>query len=130
MLQSTRRLDALAHRVAVSLAVGCVRNVRTGVRHALEGYTVIGRLPHCGLRLSDDRVSNDHASLRWGDPGWAVRDSGSTNGTWLNGQLLQPGTEVPSSRSGTCFRSGRARLTLQMEDDERTAADDLLAIGW
>ena len=116
MLPSTSRLDALAHRVAVSSTVGCVRNVRTGVGHALEGYTVIGRLPHCGLRLSDDRVSNDHASLRWGEAGWAVRDSGSTNGTWLNGQLLQPGTEVPV-KVGDLLSFGARELTLRMEAD-------------
>ncbi len=102
--------------MAVSAAVGRVRNVLTGVGYALEGYTVIGRLPHCGLRLTDDRASNDHAFLRWGTNGWTVRDTGSTNGSWLNGQPLEPRTDVPV-KAGDALAFGARDVTMLIEDD-------------
>jgi FHA domain len=82
----------------------------------LEGYTAIGRLPHCGLRLTDDRVSNDHAFLRWGSDGWTLRDTGSTNGSWLNDQPLRPRTDV-AVKAGDSFSLGSRDLTLSLEDD-------------
>lgn len=109
-------LDACARPVAQSAAVGRLRNVRSGVSYALEGYTVIGRLPQCGLRLTDDRVSNDHAFLRWGPTGWTVRDTGSTNGTWSNGELLQTRTDVPV-KTADLLAFGSRELALMVEDD-------------
>src|SRR5262249_4559441 len=53
-----------------------------------------GRSHVCQLQLQDSRVSSEHASLSWHDGIWFVRDLASTNGTWLNGQRLQPGADV------------------------------------
>jgi hypothetical protein len=36
-------------------------------------------------------VSSIHASLRWQSDGWEVKDLGSRNGTFVNGERLEPG---------------------------------------
>ncbi|MHB1536353.1 MAG: FhaA domain-containing protein [Acidimicrobiales bacterium] len=63
----------------------------------------IGRLPECGLVLSDPNVSRRHAEIRPAleAPGeYSVRDLGSTNGTKVNGlpisggHVLRPGDQI------------------------------------
>jgi len=46
---------------------------------------VIGRLPECGVVLSDPNVSRRHAEVLRVNDAFLVRDLGSTNGTKLNG---------------------------------------------
>ncbi len=47
--------------------------------------TVIGRGDGCGIRLNDPKVSAVHLEVRATARGVHLRDLGSTNGTWLNG---------------------------------------------
>ena len=56
---------------------------------------MVGRAPLCAVRASDPRVSNEHACLRWQQKAWSIRDLTSTNGTWVNGQRIASGTNVP-----------------------------------
>lgn len=70
----------------------------------------IGRAPDCGLCINDDYTSNYHARLIPSSSGWFVEDTGSTNGTKLDGnnlsgqqpvrpgQLIQIGTNVMELR--------------------------------
>lgn len=55
----------------------------------------VGRLPSCELVINDPSVSKQHAELRWhGQVSTCrVKDLGSTNGTFLNGQPLEPKRE-------------------------------------
>jgi hypothetical protein len=46
---------------------------------------LLGRHRTCDVRYDDDTVSRRHAIVRRVATGLAVRDLGSTNGTWLNG---------------------------------------------
>lgn len=55
---------------------------------------LFGRAPHVDHRLEDDYVSDEHAELVLGDGQWRVRDLGSTNGTYLNGQKVIAPTVV------------------------------------
>jgi FHA domain/Domain of unknown function (DUF1707) len=54
----------------------------------------IGRSRDCDLVLSDSTVSRHHAELRRIGPDWLLADSGSTNGTRLNGLLVAEPTVV------------------------------------
>lgn len=82
--------------MACSLLVGRIRELRTERAFTLEAYTPVGRAAHGGLLLKDERVSNEHACLKWkSGQGWVVRDLGSTNGTWVNGELLPPRGDRP-----------------------------------
>jgi hypothetical protein len=53
------------------------------------GEVTIGRSSACTIALDDAFVSTQHARV-FADPasGWVVEDTGSTNGTWINGQRL------------------------------------------
>jgi pSer/pThr/pTyr-binding forkhead associated (FHA) protein len=53
-----------------------------------ESGTVIGRNPECALVLDDDFASGRHARVFQRDGAWFVEDLGSTNGTYLNEELL------------------------------------------
>src|SRR5260370_16950279 len=43
---------------------------------------LIGRDPACDVVVADDRVSWQHAVLRFEDDRWVLADNGSTNGTY------------------------------------------------
>jgi hypothetical protein len=95
--------------------VGRLRDTRTNQSHALEGYTTVGRTAQSQIAIGDDRVSIEHACLRWRGSSWAVRDLASTNGTWLNGNRIEPGVDVTLS-AGDALAFGERQLSWQLED--------------
>src|SRR6185295_12643806 len=54
--------------------------------HPLEAGGVIGRASECALRLEGPSVSRQHARVEQDGPVWMLRDLGSKNGTFVNGQ--------------------------------------------
>jgi general secretion pathway protein A len=62
-----------------------------GVVHPLRpGKTVVGRVADCDLMLNDAGTSRRHAELDCTQEGrLALRDLGTTNGTWVNGRRVQ-----------------------------------------
>ena len=60
------------------------RTVRLG-----DGVHTIGRLPECEVVIHDPGASRRHAQIRRQDGVWSLTDLGSTNGTQLNGQVVQ-----------------------------------------
>ncbi len=93
--------------------------------HLLEGrlYTV-GRTPACDLPVPDPTVSRQHAELARVDSGVRVRDLGSTNGTFLNGDRIFDAVAAPGAR----LSFGKADFELRREAPEPRLAsgDDLL----
>lgn len=62
----------------------------TGRRIALRRLPfIIGRDPQCDLRPTHMAISKTHCALEADDSGLVVRDLQSTNGTFVNGQLLR-----------------------------------------
>jgi len=60
------------------------------LKHELRGEnTTIGRHPDNQIVLTSDSVSGRHAEIEQTSTGFSVRDLGSSNGTKLNGQLIQ-----------------------------------------
>jgi Protein of unknown function (DUF3662)/FHA domain len=53
------------------------------------GTATIGRLPECEIVVHDAGASRRHAQIREQDGVWTLTDLGSTNGTQLNGQVVQ-----------------------------------------
>ena len=67
-------------------------NPRTGEAYILVGNCVsVGTAPRCDIRLYGMGISRSHAMLVLYEDGWAVNDSNSTNGTYLNmGRVTSP----------------------------------------
>lgn len=68
-----------------------------GHRITVGSQCLIGRAPHCRVRLADKRASWDHARISWLRDAWWLRDLNSTNGTWVDGHRLTPDDRVPLS---------------------------------
>jgi hypothetical protein len=67
--------------------------------HIEAAPIIIGRMPECGVVLSDPNVSRRHAEVLRVNEVFIVRDLGSTNGTKVNGapvreQYLQSGDNI------------------------------------
>ncbi len=72
----------------------------------------IGRLPGNSLVVADNEVSGWHVRLRWDAAvgAWMAADSGSLNGTALNGHRIS----APGRRPG---------------EEHRLTSDDILQLG-
>jgi pilus assembly protein CpaF len=70
----------------------------------------IGRVAGNDVVLVNPTVSSHHARLYREDGGWRVADQGSTNGTFVNGQLV--GTEPARVREGDEVQVGAFRIRL------------------
>jgi hypothetical protein len=75
--------------------MGTLRNASSGARFELLAETRIGRGPGNDLALTSTSVSKTHALVRWRGDAFVVRDTGSTNGTWLDRARLSEGQELP-----------------------------------
>lgn len=63
----------------------------SGSLTAVPARLLVGRSPSCSLQLNDKHVSGEHATLAWTGVAWMLRDLGSSNGTFLDGERVQPG---------------------------------------
>lgn len=89
-------------------------NPHTGEVFMLVGNRVtIGVAPKSDIRLSARGVSRSHCELILYEDGWAINDSASTNGTYLNGrrinqpQLLFDGDVITLGAETLKFRTRR-----------------------
>src|SRR5690242_4542028 len=84
-----------------------IQNELTKQVIVLEGDHLVGRSPRCTLRLDDEHVSNEHASIRWSGTAWLLKDLASLNGTGVDdGRVLS--SEPVVLRRGARVWFGRA----------------------
>ncbi|MDO5741102.1 MAG: FHA domain-containing protein [Ornithinimicrobium sp.] len=109
--EDQRTVDALRPGTALLIVL---RGPNTGARFLLDADEVSsGRHPHSDIFLDDVTVSRRHAVfVREGD-GYAVRDVGSLNGTYVNRErievaVLAPGDEVQIGKFRLVFYRGRS----------------------
>ena len=101
--------------VATGSGVLVVRSGTTaGQRIGLElPLTRLGRHPQSDVSLDDITVSRRHADIeRLGDGGYEIRDAGSLNGTYVNGERvekakLKNGDEVQIGKFRMVFHPSR-----------------------
>ena len=75
-----------------------------------QGATlVVGRAPTSDIPVFDPTISRRHAELVAGDKGLAVKDLGSSNGTFLNGSRVEGGHANP----GDTVTFGKVAFKLQ-----------------
>lgn len=73
-----------------------------------EGSTAVGRNPESAVFLDDITVSRQHGVIERRDDGaWFVRDVGSLNGTYVNGEQV----DETKLASGDEVQIGRFKLT-------------------
>ncbi|GAA5510279.1 SpoIIE family protein phosphatase [Novipirellula caenicola] len=85
-----------------------------------DGETVIGRHPDCHIVVDAGAVSRYHAKVVQRDGDFLVEDSGSRNGTFLNGQLL---TEPEVLREGDRVRISDVELVFHQDAVPEFAQD-------
>ncbi len=73
---------------------------------------VIGRDPQCQLRPASPAVSKQHCAISVRDGTIYVRDCGSTNGTFINGEQVAADREV---KSGDRLRVGPLEFDVKIE---------------
>jgi ABC-type multidrug transport system ATPase subunit/pSer/pThr/pTyr-binding forkhead associated (FHA) protein len=76
-------VSSMAPPALVVRTRGTVRTLRPG------GSYVIGRDPAADIQVTDARVSWRHGVLRTDENGWIFEDSGSSNGTYVNGRRIR-----------------------------------------
>ena len=120
--------------------MGVLKERTTGRRILLDAENVIGRSPRCEPRFVSNLISSIHASLRWQPHGWEVKDLGSRNGTFVNGERLEPGQVRTISRSHTVAFGSAAEVweladeaapqPMAVAEDGETVClvDDLIAL--
>jgi DNA-binding NtrC family response regulator len=92
-----------------------------GIARELDSPLIIGRSAEGGLQLIDDKVSREHCAIEpIGPAGHVLRDLGSRNGTWLNGQLLKETTRL---RPGDHISVGESVLVYEPSFDALRARD-------
>ena len=90
-----------------------IKGADEGKQFALQGEVVpAGRDSSSRVRLTDTEVSRRHAEFRRTPEGYRVRDVGSANGTFVNGQsvrdaLLRPGDHVQIGQSVLVYTADR-----------------------
>lgn len=73
---------------------------------------VVGRLANCDIALNDQNASRQHAELVKRDDGWWIVDLDSTNGTFVNGNLVKERRVTTGDR----LQIGSTRLELGLEE--------------
>ena len=59
-----------------------------GELFTLHPVTVIGTTPDCNVCLNDKFMSSKHAEIKAENGMWILRDTGSTNGTYVNNRRV------------------------------------------
>lgn len=107
-----RGLSAEDHATIEALRPGTallvvLRGPNTGARFLLDDDPIVaGRHPDSDIFLDDVTVSRKHAVFTRSGSGYAVRDAGSLNGTYVNRQLVD---EAPL-HTGDEVQVGKFRL--------------------
>lgn len=87
--------------------MGRLREAASGREWPLAANTIVGRSPECGVRPEGATVSGIHAILCFESGGWWLREAGSRNGTWVQGERLAPGGRA-ELREGMAVSFGQA----------------------
>jgi hypothetical protein len=83
------QVDAVEAMISPQVEIAPVINFDGHTYSVRRSPTRLGRLPDNDIVLNDKRVSRHHAEVVERDGRWLLRDTGSTNGTAVNGKVLK-----------------------------------------
>ena len=81
-----------------------------GAAFPLDAITTVGRDVNNSIVIEDSFASADHAVLTFRGRNWYVEDRGSTNGTYVNGNVV---VDVAPLGFGDEIQVGRVRFRLE-----------------
>lgn len=90
-------------------------NLDEQIRHFTQSNISIGRDPECDCVLAHGTVSARHARLAFHHSQWWVDDLLSTNGTFLNEEILNSPTVVVN---GDIIKCGQVFLTIVLNSED------------
>ncbi|QSQ24148.1 sigma 54-interacting transcriptional regulator [Pyxidicoccus parkwayensis] len=93
-----------------------------GVARELDAPLVVGRASEGGLQLLDEKVSREHCVFSPDGDGHSLKDLGSRNGTWLNGQRI-PAQQAMALRPGDHVSVGESVLVYEPSFEALRARD-------
>ena len=65
-----------------------LQGAQKGELYTLSPVTIIGTTPECNVVLQDKFMSSKHAEIKAENGIWVLRDTGSTNGTYVNNKRI------------------------------------------
>jgi pSer/pThr/pTyr-binding forkhead associated (FHA) protein len=87
---------------------------KESVQHFSQPEIMIGRDTNCDLSIMDEALSAHHARLTHHHGQWWLEDLNSTNGTFLNREILiTPAVVI----TGDQFKCGNTLFDIRVEDD-------------
>lgn len=87
---------------------------KESVQHFSQSEIMIGRDTNCDLSMMDEALSAHHARLTHHHGQWWLEDLNSTNGTFLNREILTTPAVVIT---GDQFKCGNTVFDIRVEDD-------------
>ncbi len=94
----------------LSVLESAVDDPAVGTTIALGPINSIGRNVNSTIFIDDDFVSGGHAMLTFRGRSWFIEDQGSTNGTYVNGHLIDRAVALSF---GDELTIGRVRMRLE-----------------
>ncbi len=101
--------------------MGALERTEDGRRLHLPGRALVGRTSACAVRIDRRYISREHAVLGWTMGYWEVRDLGSRNGTFVDGQRLPSGASVRLA-AGSTLAFGNEEERWRLVDDDAPQA--------
>ncbi|MCG5051979.1 MAG: FHA domain-containing protein [Myxococcales bacterium] len=92
--EKTTVATSLNEELEASALVGRVFFVAKAVAGS-PGPVSLGRTSETDVHIPEYSISKRHCEILRRESGWAIRDTGSTNGTELDGEKLVSGLEAP-----------------------------------
>jgi pSer/pThr/pTyr-binding forkhead associated (FHA) protein len=106
----TSTVGKIPRQYKASLVI--IKGYAEGMEYPLElEHTVLGRDKTAGIAVKDELVSRQHAAIVYRDGEFRLEDLGSTNGTIMNGALI----ETATLRHKDKFRIGDTTLQFILE---------------
>jgi two-component system cell cycle response regulator len=119
--ETTRTVIIEAQPDASAPCLVMIRGPQLGLRIELpSGETVVGRGSQCGVVIPLDGVSRQHCAFNVAGGSATLRDLGSKNGTWVNGERLVPQQAVVLA-NGAVVHAGDASFKFIAHGDAEAA---------